>query len=117
MEFLEFLIFTKLKAYGISGRLFDWIISFLMNHKQGILVSGATSSWTEVLSGIPQGSMLGPLLFLIINLPTIFQNSCLLFANDLNYFSAVRNDDDARVPQNNLNNLIFWTNSWQLQYH
>ena len=104
-------LITKLEAYGISGRLLDWIQSFLTNRKQRLLVSGATSSYTEALSGIPQRLVLGPLLFLIIvnELPAIFQDSCLLFADDLTIFSIVRNADDARILQNDLNNLTFWT--------
>ena len=59
--------------------------------------------------------LLGPFLFLIFvnNLPAIFQNSCLLFTDDLKIFSVVRNDD-AKTLQNDLTDLTFWTNSWRL---
>ena len=48
------------------------------------------------------------------DLPDIFQNSCLLFVDDLKTFSVVRNDGDARMLQNDVNNLTFWIDSWQL---
>ena len=109
-------LLTKLKAYGTSGRLLDWIKSFLTNRKQRVLVSGAASSWTRVLSGVPQGSVLGPLLFLIFvnDLPAIFHNFSLLFADDLKIFSVVRKNDEAQALQNDLDKLTFWTNLWQL---
>ena len=58
-------LFTKLKAIGIRGDLLGWIKAFLSNRKQKVIVEGETSTWSDVRSGIPQGSVLGPLLFVI----------------------------------------------------
>jgi len=109
---------VKFEVYGILGKVLDWISSFLKNHKQRVIISGVTSSWTGVMSEVPQGSVLGSLLFrtFVNDLPFIFQNSCLLFADDLKIYSAVRNDDDALSLQNDLNKLISWTNIWQQQH-
>ena len=74
----------ELKSYGINGKVLEWIKAFLSNHRQIVNVKGMTSDPATVLSGIPQGSVLGPILFVIhINdLPEVVKCGTYLFADD-----------------------------------
>src|SRR5207245_1993760 len=109
----------KLKSYGIAGNLLSCLKSFLSLRSQKVRIGSSTSKPQNVLSGVPQGSVLGPFLFLIFinDLPSILDPivTCKLFADDFKSYNL----DDYRInplsTQNALNSLNNWAATWQLQ--
>ena len=112
-------LLLKLQAYGVSGQVFAWIKSFLKDRSQRVLINGVKSSWVKVESGIPQGSVLGPLLFLIYvnDIPASLQSKCLFFADDCKIFSPILNQDSVDRLQNDLDTLQLWSSIWQLPFN
>jgi len=82
-------------------------------------VRGIFSSWAEVLIGVPQGSVLGPLLFLIFvnDLPDWVNCSIKMFADDTNIWAKISQMEDSESLQSDLNQLIQWSQQWLLQFH
>ena len=83
-------LLNKLQSYGISGKLLAWIKAFLTDRKQQVVLEGCYSEWTDVACGVPQGSVLGPLLFLVYvnDLPDVVQCDIKLFADDTKLYTT-----------------------------
>ena len=109
----EGLIF-KLKQNGISGDLLQILSDFLSNRKQRVVLNGQNSSWTNVHAGVPQGSILGPLLFLIYinDLADDLSSNVKLFADDTSLFSVVH---DVNASARELNDDLKKINKWAFQ--
>ena len=95
-------LILKLNQYGISENL-SLIKRFLKNRKQRVVLNGQTSSWTNVLAGVPQGSILGPLFFLIYikDLSDELSSNPKLFADDTSLFSVVHDKNTSAKKINN----------------
>ena len=108
-------LIQKLKRKGISGNLLSLLTDFLRNRKQRVVLNGQSSSWASMNAGVPQGSILGPLLFLICinDLSDIVQSNPKLFADDTSLFSTVK---DPKRTANNLNNDLKEINKWAFQW-
>jgi len=105
------ILLNKLSKFGIYGMLFNWIKSYLCNRTQFVQMAGFLSNIINVTSGVPQGSHIGPLLFLIfindINTNLNYTN-CLLYADDMKFFSKISSMMDCLAVQNDLNNISIW---------
>ena len=98
----------------------SWLISFLSNRLQRVIINGHFSSFTSVLSGVPQGTVLGPLLFLIFinDLPSyIFSSTIRLFADDCLIYKEIRSPNDSVALQSDLNSLQTWCDHWLLKFN
>ena len=112
-------LIKKLEAYGIKGNVLKWIQSFLTDRSQLVTVGQSTSSIIKVTSGVPQGSVLGPLLFILYvnELPEIIQSQCKLFADDTKLFRRISSAKDCEVLQSDLNKLMDWSSKWLLKFN
>ena len=86
-------LFLKLKAHGIGNDIINWIVEWLTHRRQRVIVGGDISNWNSVLSGVPQGSVLGPILFLIYinDLEDDISSKILKSADDTKVFRKVTN--------------------------
>jgi len=109
----------KLNNLGIRDKLLLWIRSFLTGRRQRVRVEDALSDWCSVTSGIPQGSVLGPTLFLcfINDLPQQVTSELALFADDTKLFGPVRVEDEVQKLRDDLDCLHDWSDRWQLPFN
>ena len=109
----------KLEGYGIDGNLYGWIQSFLEGRTQRVVVDGETSGPASVKSGVPQGSVLGPLLFLIFinDLAEHTTSTVRLFADDCVMYKSVKSVRDCQELQQDLIQLQAWQERWQLRFN
>ncbi len=112
-------LLDKLEAYGIVGSTHNWIKCFLTNRSQQVRVENAVSGSIPVLSGVPQGSVLGPTLFLLFinDLVTGLSSSIKLFADDAKLYRRVDSVADCINLQRDLNTMQDWSLKWQLEFN
>ncbi|KAK3101568.1 hypothetical protein FSP39_004535 [Pinctada imbricata] len=112
-------LLNKLYAYGIRGKVHAWLKEYLNQRKQRVILNGEKSGWAEVTSGIPQGTVLGPILFLIYinDLPEVVTNAVKLFADDTKLYGKSNNNQDHSSLQQDICNLLDWSDRWQLKFN
>lgn len=112
-------LLAKLQYYGIQGKLLRWLESFLTQRTQSVVCEGKSSRPSPVTSGVPQGTVLGPLLFLLYinDLPDNLQSPVKLFADDALLYGVIANDTDCDHLQDDLQKLEQWQNQWQMKFN
>ena len=91
-------LLLKLKSYGFEENLLKWVEDFLSERKQRVVFNGKSSSWKNVTSGVPQGSVLGPVLLIIYvnDVPDSLESFCKIFAEDTKVYTAVGEKNRSR---------------------
>ena len=110
----------KLKSMRVSDSLLKLIQSFLSNRFQRVLLNGQTLEWLPVKAGEPQGSILGPLFFLIYinDLSENIESTVKLFADDTSLFSVVHNNNtSAEVLNRDLQKISEWAHKWKMSFN
>ncbi len=114
-------LLAKLDHYGVSGNVLNWVKSFLVERTQSVVVEGARSREEAVLSGVPQGTVLGPLLFILYinDLPSLVHQDtrCRLFADDCLVYRAIHSEEDQVILQQDLQNLERWAADWGMVFN
>ncbi|MEL7079500.1 MAG: reverse transcriptase family protein, partial [Cyanobacteria bacterium J06582_2] len=112
------LLKSKLHMYGIDKITLNWIDSFLCQRRQRVRVEGEYSEWSKVESGVPQGSVLGPLLFSIYmnDIIETIDSEIRLFADDCVVYRSIKNVQDAKLLQKDIQTLENWANKWEMRF-
>ena len=112
-------LLIKLKLHGMGVNIVTWIQNWLTDRRQRVSVEGETSAWTAVHSGVPQGSVLGALLFLIYinDLEDGVASKILKFADDTKIFRIVQTRQECRTLQEDLNRSDQWSAKWQMLFN
>ena len=114
-------LLSKINFYGVRNSLNRWVSSFLEGRSQQVQLDGNTSTQAPVESGVPQGSVLGPLLFLLYinDLPNYVsrESTARLFADDCVLYRRIKSDEDAHTLQKDFNGLQRWEKDWLMEFH
>ena len=110
-----------MKAHGIGGRLYEWIKAWLTERRQRVVLNGQASDWAWVLSGVPQGSVLGPLLFLIfindLDEAATGVETLKKFADDTKMAQTMKSAQDRVKLQAALDGLLSWAECWGMEFN
>ena len=109
----------KLKSYGVSDNLYKWIESWLTDRQQRVTIGNNKSDWKTVSSGVPQGSVLGPLLFLIYinDLPEKMQHHFKMYADDCKIIGVIESNHDIIKLQTDIDEAVKWSHTWLMSFN
>ena len=112
-------LLKKLDYYGIRGQNLGWIAAWLEERTQRVVLNGEQSREVPVISGVPQGTVLGPLMFLLYvnDIGKDVNSSIKLFADDCLLYRNVNSEDDASLLQQDLDKLVKWSKTWQMSFN
>ena len=109
----------KLEAYGVQGKVLNWVRDFLSNRSQFVSINDCKSNTIPVTSGVPQGSVLGPTLFIyyINDLPLETDRKVRVFADDSKIYSGVSSPEDRDKLQKGIDALVRWSKKWLMKFN
>ena len=112
-------LLTKLEHYGILGDIHGWINSWLSQRTQCAVVDGESSEFIRVMSGVPQGTVLGPLMFLLYinDISNNLTSHIRLFADDCIIYRTISFPEDPLHLQEDLDRIFNCTTHWQMQFN
>ena len=110
----------KLEVIGIKGQLLNWIGNYLSERKQRVVINNTNSDWCDIKAGVPQGSILGPLFFLVYinDIITDIQSNIKLFADDTSLYLIVEDPiHTATILNNDLDKIHEWSRNWLVTFN
>ena len=112
-------LILKLKSHGMGNSIINWLEQWLTDRRQRVVVDGEVSSWKSVLSGVPQGSVLGPILFLVYidDLEEGVTGNILKFADDTKLFRKTKQIGYKKKLQDDIDKLVRWSEKWQMLFN
>ena len=112
-------LLLKIRSLGIDEKISSWIEDWLADRKQRVVVRGCESAWLPVVSGVPQGSVLGPTLFFIYinDIEDGVTSKVLKFADDTKIYRSVQSIENIQDLQRDLKNLYAWSLEWQMLFN
>ena len=112
-------LIEKVKVMGVGDKILGWISNWLFNRSQRVTINGSKSGWRSVTSGVPQGSVLGPLLFLIYinDIDDGIHGLVSKFADDTKLGGIANTDDQRALLQKDIDQLKEWADKWQMGFN
>ena len=110
-------LLLKLERFGITGSLLSWLSNFLQGRSQRVVIEGCQSDWAPVTSGVPQGSILAPLLFILYvnDIPESLSSPAEMFADDMLIYNYCPPSQTSITTQESLDKVTDWCGSWLLR--